>query len=96
MKKRARCCKGKHIDAWFRDEKNRKSAKIPDFAEEDLNAVIKMIIEQMIESKLLHVSEKPDNARRIFRVNSFSWDIRRIYTWEYDGPAVLFWNSANS
>lgn len=89
MNKRARCCKGKHIDAWFHKEENRKSAKLPPIAEEDVNAVIKMVIEQMIESKLLHVSQKPDNARRIIRVNSVSWDIHNIYTWDYDGPAVI-------
>lgn len=42
----------------------------------------------MIECNLLHVSEKPDNARRIIHSNSVTWNIKNVYTWDYDGPAV--------
>ena len=87
-KKHARCSKGKHIDAWFHDAKNRERAKLPEVAEEDVNMLIKIVMEQLIESKLIHCAEKPDNARRIIYSDSLVWNSKFVYSWDYDGPAV--------
>lgn len=87
-KKRSVCSKGKHIDKWLRDENNRSNAKIPKVAEEDVDQVIKLIMGQMIDNKLIHAAEKPDNVRRIFTSDTLVWDPKKVWSWDYDGPAV--------
>ena len=82
--------KGKHIDEWFRNEEHRREAKLPQVAEEDVNMLIKLVMEELLDRKLLHTSHKPDNLRRIIRVKGDLWDKKYVYSWDYDGPAVNF------
>ena len=91
-RKHSRCTKGKHIDEWFRDEAHRREAKLPQVAEEDVTMLIKLVMEALLDRKLLHTTQKPDNLRRIIRVNGDMWDKKYVYSWDYDGPAVrLAW-----
>ena len=63
-------------------------AKLPEVSEEDVDTLIKMVIEKLIDSKFLHTAIKPDNAKRIIRDKSISWDKKLIYSWDYEGPEV--------
>lgn len=87
-KKHSKCSKGKHIDAWFRKQENRDKAKLPAIPEEHLEQAIKVIMECLMENKLMHAAKKPDNARRIIKENNQIWDKSFVYSWDYDGPAV--------
>lgn len=87
-KKHSRCTKGKHIDEWLRSEEHRREAKLPQVAEEDVTMLIKLVMEALLEKKLLHTAQKPDNLRRIVRVKGDIWDKKYVYSWDYDGPAV--------
>ena len=50
--------------------------------------LIKLVMEALLDRKLLHTAQKPDNLRRIIRVNGDMWDKKYVYSWDYDGPAV--------
>ena len=88
-KKHSKCSKGKHIDAWFMEKENREKAKLPAIPEEQLEQVIEIIMDCLMENKILHPAKKPDNARRIIRENNLIWDKKYVYSWDYDGPAVM-------
>ncbi|KNB43430.1 hypothetical protein JH06_2732 [Blastocystis sp. subtype 4] len=88
-KKRSKCVKGKHLDAWFREKTNQDSCKLPEIAEDQLDTVIGLIMETLMDRKLMHTARKPDNAKRIFTENINVWNKKYVYSWDYDGPAGM-------
>lgn len=87
-KKHSKCSKGKHIDAWFMQQENRDRAKLPAIPEDQMEKAIEVIMDCLMENKLMHTAKKPDNARRIIKENNLVWDKKYVYSWDYDGPAV--------
>ena len=87
-KKRSKCIKGKHLDAWFREKCNLESCKLPEIPEDQMDAIIGLIMETLMDQKLMHTARKPDNAKRIFTESINVWNKKYVYSWDYDGPAV--------
>ena len=54
----------------------------------DMEKAIEVIMDCLMENKLMHTAKKPDNARRIIKENNLVWDKKYVYSWDYDGPAV--------
>ncbi|KAK8818358.1 Non-selective Cation Channel-2 (NSCC2) Family protein [Blastocystis sp. ATCC 50177/Nand II] len=88
-KKHSKCSKGKHIDAWFMQQENRDRAKLPAIPEDQMEKAIEVIMDCLMENKLMHTAKKPDNARRIIKENNLVWDKKYVYSWDYDGPAGM-------
>lgn len=88
FKKRSKCMKGKHVDGWFREKRNRDSCKLPEMDENHIDAMISVIMDALFDNKLLHTARKPDNAKRIYTEETNVWNKKLVYSWDYDGPAV--------
>ena len=88
FKKRSKCVKGKHLDGWFREKRNRDRCKLPEVDEDRLDAMISAVMNALFDNKLLHAARKPDNAKRIYTEETNIWNKKLVYSWDYDGPAV--------
>ena len=69
-------------------QENRDRAKLPAIPEDQMEKAIEVIMDCLMENKLMHTAKKPDNARRIIKENNLVWDKKYVYSWDYDGPAV--------
>lgn len=88
FKKRSKCVKGKHLDGWFREKRNRDSCKLPEVDEDRPRRDDFSRYERVARQQTTPRGAEADNAKRIYTEETNIWNKKLVYSWDYDGPAV--------